>query len=820
MSNHPENEVHFLNDIPIEYTEHELNQNQEESDQHQMILTIDFGNKIEQLKIYDITNPHKDIYEFCLLHKLNYYNMEEVTKQTMEVIAQQEIRLLQPQNEMDNSTHEDEKSHHNVQTFSTNNIETIEQEQIPQNAIEIEQELSNISSTNNNANSEQQFIKDNINVESINNECDNNKSNKCNYEHNKIKHKLFNSNNKQVHKSGISNGLFAYEICNNHNCKDNKNDIHNNYNSNNNNNVNTSSIKTTKRSAQSKPSYRKNLQLFKTKKQNINNNINTNNNIPHKEKHINTITSENTPSLSINALLQNDIIKKENNKYIIYKTIPNNNNNTTIQHDISKQNLRTNSNTNVYERNIKFKENAKKHIESLRNILNQSDDELFTFKPKINPISDKVLSKRQKAQNECNNPERIRNYKKYFEQKREQHKINLNYGISSDDLVNCTFKPEINPKSELIDNNKRNSYNVNHKKENNNNNNNNNTFEMKREQIPSQPNGNSSNNNNNTNRFEKLYLDTYVKQQHLQQKQMEIKEQFTYNPVIINDNSNITTPFNKRLEQYHCKSKEKIIKIKNYIKEEEKSCHTFQPNLYHNKNYRSRKTITSNNTEHTNNNSTLNNHNNKSNDVFSTLYLYNQIYSQKKTNTYQQINKIEKQQANTNNTCKSSNELMYNNKMKAFKKIFSLLDSDGDGIISSININIKKLPCNINNIIKPIIDWIYNEQEMINEDDFVSIMEQFYTYLSFEHKREVIAVNKQNELGYNNNNVKKINNNNNSFTFKPQLISSKSLRMKTRKDQQEIRSVGQTFNNDVRDLSRIRREKLFNNKTYSNVNLK
>jgi hypothetical protein len=121
MSNHPENEVHFLNDIPIEYTEHEPNQNQEESDQHQMILTIDFGNKIEQLKIYDITNPHKDIYDFCLLHKLNYYNMEEVTKQTMEVIAQQEIRLLQPQNEMDNSTREDEKSHHNVQTFSTNN---------------------------------------------------------------------------------------------------------------------------------------------------------------------------------------------------------------------------------------------------------------------------------------------------------------------------------------------------------------------------------------------------------------------------------------------------------------------------------------------------------------------------------------------------------------------------------------------------------------------------------------------------------------------------------------------------------------------------
>ena len=776
MSNRPGNEIRFLRDIPIEYTEHEPNLNQGEPEQHQMILTIDFGNKIEQLKIHDITNPHKDIYEFCLLHKLDYDYMEEVTKQTMEVIAQQEIRLLQTQNEMDNSTQEDEKSNHNVQTLSTNNIETIEQEQIPQNEIEIEQEVSNVSSNNNSPNNEV------TNIETMNNE----------YEH-KIKNKLFN-NNKQVHKNGISNGLFAYEICN-HNCKENKNDF-NNWN-------NTSSIKTSKRSAQSKPSYRKNIQIFKTKQNKVKNNNNNN-----KEKNVDTILLENNPSLSINALLQNEIIKKDNNKYIIYKTLPNN---TTIPQETSKQNLRTNSNTNVYERNVKFKENAKKHIESLRNILNQSDDELFTFKPKINPISKEVLSKRQKAQNECNNPERIRNYKKYFDQKLEQHKINLHYGISSDDLANCTFKPEINPKSEVIDNNKRTSYNLhNHKhisKEHNDN-----TFEMKREQIPSQPNA-----TNNTNRFERLYLDSYAKQQHLQQKEMEIKEQFTYNPLIINDNSNIKTPFNKRLEQYYSKSKEKIIKIKNYIKEEEKSYHTFQPNLYHNKNYRSRKTITSNNTEH--NNSTLN-HNIKSNDVFNTLYLYNQIYSQKKTNTYQQVNKIEKQQANTNNTCKSSNELMYNNKMKAFKKIFSLLDSDGDGVISSININVKKLPCNISTILKPILDWIYNEQEMINEDDFISIMEQFYTYLPLETKRELIAINKQNELLHNS--VKKINtnNNNNSFTFKPQLISSKSLRLKTRKNQQESHCVGQTFNNDVRALSRIRREKFFNNKTHNNVNSK
>ena len=655
MSNHPETEVQFLHDIPIEYTEHEPNQNQEESDQHQMILTIDIGNKIEQLKIYDITNPNKDIYEFCLLHKLNYYNMEEITKQTMQVIAQQEIRFLQTQNEMDNSTHEDDKSNHNAHMLSTNNIETFEQEQIPQREYEIEQELSNIS-----PNIEQQLI------EPINSETEHILHCKNNHEQ-KNKHKL--NNNKQAHKNGISNRLFAYEICN-HNCKDNNNDF---------NNCNT--IKASKRAAQSKPSYRKNIHMHN------NNTINTKQNTIKNNAHINRNNNnkelENNLSLSIHALLQNDIIKKENNKYIIYKTQPSNT--TTIPQVTPKQtkhlhhNLQkpsTNMNTDVYERNIKFKENAKKHLESLRNILNQSDNELFTFKPKINPINEEVLSKRQKAQNECNNPERIRNYKQYIDQKLEQHKINMNYGISSDDLANCTFKPEINRKSELIDDAKRKSVNANSHMLIPNEQNNDNTFAMKREQIPAQPNA------NNINRFEKLYLDTYAKQQHLQQKATEINEQFTYNPEIISDNSNIKTPFNKRLEQYHSKSKEKIIKIANFVKEEEKGCHPFQPNLYHNKHYRSRRTITSNNTEH--NNSTLNQRI-KTNDVFSTLYLYNQIYSQKKTNTYHQINKIEKQQANTNNTCKSSNELIYQSKLKAFKKIFSLLDSDGDGEINSIN---------------------------------------------------------------------------------------------------------------------------------------
>ena len=60
------------------------NQFEDEEEQKEnpiMILTIEVGNgKIEQLKLFNLDNPSKDVYEFCVKNKLDFYVMEEINK--------------------------------------------------------------------------------------------------------------------------------------------------------------------------------------------------------------------------------------------------------------------------------------------------------------------------------------------------------------------------------------------------------------------------------------------------------------------------------------------------------------------------------------------------------------------------------------------------------------------------------------------------------------------------------------------------------------------------------------------------------------------
>jgi hypothetical protein len=131
--------------------------------------------------------------------------------------------------------------------------------------------------------------------------------------------------------------------------------------------------------------------------------------------------------------------------------------------------------------------------------------------------------------------------------------------------------------------------------------------------------------------------------------------------------------------------------------------------------------------------------------VFSNLYLYNQLYSQKKDNKYKQAYNDVKIESNTKNINQSSNKLVVNKKITVFKKIFSLLDCDGDGLINSITMKVKNIPENIKNILIPIINWLQNENETINEMDFISIMEQYYNHLPLDQKREILLMNTDNK---------------------------------------------------------------------------
>jgi len=62
----------------------------------------------------------------------------------------------------------------------------------------------------------------------------------------------------------------------------------------------------------------------------------------------------------------------------------------------------------------------------------------------------------------------------------------------------------------------------------------------------------------------------------------------------------------------------------------------------------------------------------------------------------------------------------------SFRKIFNILDSDEDGVISSFNIDYKSLNNQIYQIFKPIIDELISEEENLNFEEFTFASEKIF----------------------------------------------------------------------------------------------
>jgi hypothetical protein len=112
--------------------------------------------------------------------------------------------------------------------------------------------------------------------------------------------------------------------------------------------------------------------------------------------------------------------------------------------------------------------------------------------------------------------------------------------------------------------------------------------------------------------------------------------------------------------------------------------------------------------------------------------IFNYLYSF--ANKYNS-NKVNREEENMNNLKKISeskhvtndSEYIYQ-KMKTdtFIKIFKLLDSDCDGIISMYNMDMKKLPASVSKILQPIFKELKEEEETLNEEEFTRACEHLY----------------------------------------------------------------------------------------------
>ena len=93
---------------------------------------------------------------------------------------------------------------------------------------------------------------------------------------------------------------------------------------------------------------------------------------------------------------------------------------------------------------------------------------------------------------------------------------------------------------------------------------------------------------------------------------------------------------------------------------------------------------------------------------------------------------------NTNEKSKKIISVIYT---RTFEKMFSILDSDEDGLISPITISksVNSLDENIKKIIEPIINELNEESYTLSKQEFVSALFELYKDLTVEQKNDLIV---------------------------------------------------------------------------------
>ena len=108
------------------------------------------------------------------------------------------------------------------------------------------------------------------------------------------------------------------------------------------------------------------------------------------------------------------------------------------------------------------------------------------------------------------------------------------------------------------------------------------------------------------------------------------------------------------------------------------------------------------------------------------MYNFTNLFSHRKNIKSLQIQDDFIKISNTVHTRKKSQDLFKKMKIKSFKKIFNLLDSDEDKMISIYCISYNNLPQKIKAIIQPIINKLKEENCVISEFEFIDYCELIY----------------------------------------------------------------------------------------------
>lgn len=131
-------------------------------------------------------------------------------------------------------------------------------------------------------------------------------------------------------------------------------------------------------------------------------------------------------------------------------------------------------------------------------------------------------------------------------------------------------------------------------------------------------------------------------------------------------------------------------------------------------------------------------------DVFYNNFIYAQKYENNRQIKQNELNNRYSEMSKTQLINKESVVIFNSMKEKIFKQIFLILDSDGDGIINTLNKDIKSLPDDVESVISPILLELKEENETLNEKEFTLACYHLYELLNYNERRILLNFGTQN----------------------------------------------------------------------------
>ena len=410
-------------------------------------------------------------------------------------------------------------------------------------------------------------------------------------------------------------------------------------------------------------------------------------------------TRKNNESNKENKKIKESIVlNKDENKnepskkdeIMIIEFDSNNNNNVNEEQNSKKKDLNDKFNNILNSISLTNNDNKKSSSNSEKIIYRanktESNEPKFNFSNLTNKSDIYIKSKLHFNYSKI---DQIKNFKKYKEDKiknlKEQQETQFKKLYTFRPLINHNINTEINQE------------NKNHKK------------------------------THTTSRFDRLYDYRLSYKENKEKLSVKYEEKYSFHPKI---NSRSCYPltkfsFNERLKLYSSKSKDVINKLQKSLEKKKNSKENFNIILNTEKNHNTLKE------------KEIKENLSKTKEGYKKANLYKKKYIEK--DKYLK-DKNSEEKNRTNRYRYMSNDIINNKKLKCFKNIFKILDSDdNDGKISNKNINIKNLPKDIRIILDPIFIELQNSNETLSESEFVFVCDKLYESLKYVQKQKLLS---------------------------------------------------------------------------------